>query len=108
MDAEEAAAIVATNAGRYEAYGGLTAADLLVAIDETRQRGWSFLDSVATPGTAALGVALPSQGPLAAISVAAITSRLPPERRDEIAGLLKRQTDKISAVLRELRGVGPA
>ncbi|MDB6001710.1 MAG: IclR family regulatory protein [Rhizobacter sp.] len=108
MDAEEAAAIVATNAGRYEAYGGLTAADLLVAIDETRQRGWSFLDSVATPGTAALGVALPSQGPLAAISVAAITSRLPPERRGEIAGLLKRQTDKISAVLRELRGVGPA
>jgi DNA-binding IclR family transcriptional regulator len=106
VDPDEAALIVDTNADRYEAYGGLTAAELLVAIEETRQRGYSFLDSLATPGAAALGVALPSHGPLAAISVAAISSRLPPERREAIATLIRKQIDKVSKVLWELREVG--
>ncbi|MDB5820694.1 MAG: IclR family regulatory protein [Rhizobacter sp.] len=105
MDADEARDIVATNGHRYEAYGGLTAADLLVAIDETRERGYSFLDSVATPGTAAVGMALTAESPVAAISVAAITGRLPAERHDEIALMLRRQIAKISTVLRELRGI---
>lgn len=107
MDPDEAATLVATNASRYEAFGGLTAANLLIAIDETRQRGYSFLDSVATPGAGALGVALPAHGPLAAISVAAISGRLPPERRDKIAALIREQVDKVSSVLWDLRGVGP-
>ena len=107
MDPDEVATIVGANAGRYEAFGGLTAANLLIAIAETRQRGYAFLDSVATPGTGALGVALPSHGPLAAISVAAISGRLPLERRGEIAALNRKQVDKVSSVLWDLRGVGP-
>jgi DNA-binding IclR family transcriptional regulator len=105
MDPDEAAVIVETNGARYEAYGGLTPAELLVAIEETRQRGYSFLDSVATPGAAALGVALPSHGPLAAISVAAVSGRLLPERRELIAAQIRKQVDKVAKVLLELRGV---
>jgi DNA-binding IclR family transcriptional regulator len=69
---------------------------------ESRSRGYSFLDSAATPGTAAVGVAFPSKNPIAAISVAAISSRLGPSRRVEVARIIQKQVRVICTMLQSL------
>lgn len=66
---------------------------------ESRARGYSFLDSAATPGTAAVGVAFPPKNPIAAISVAAISSRLGPSRRVEVAKIIQKQVRVICTLL---------
>jgi DNA-binding IclR family transcriptional regulator len=55
-----------------------------------------------TPGTAALGVAFPvapGSRPIAALSVAAISSRLTGERLAEVAHEVQQQVRQISALL---------
>jgi DNA-binding IclR family transcriptional regulator len=46
-----------------------------------------------------MGVAFPPSNPVAAISVAAISDRLQPERREVIAQQMHREVRKIVAVL---------
>jgi len=100
---EEAEELVRINGSRYQAFGGLTAEHLLQAVVEARERGYAFLDSVATPGTAALGVAIPCETVIAAISVAAISSRLQPQIHEKLVQAIRRQAKKISMILNELR-----
>lgn len=88
---EEAESIIEANAPRYEKYGFVTADYLRDAVRIGRERGYAFLDSVVTPGTAAIGIAFPPENPIAAISVAAISGRLESHRRDEIARLMRPQ-----------------
>lgn len=88
---EEAESIVEANASKYEKFGFLTADYLREAIKLGRNQGYAFLDSVVTPGTAAIGIAFPPDNPIAAISVSAISGRLESMRRDEIAKLLRQQ-----------------
>jgi DNA-binding IclR family transcriptional regulator len=95
----EAQAIVEANAHRYEKFATFTADFLYGAIAEGRQRGYCFLDGAVTPGTASMGVAFPPSNPVAAISVAAISDRLQPERREVIAQQMHREVRKIVAVL---------
>jgi DNA-binding IclR family transcriptional regulator len=99
MPADEAESVVRINGPRYQAFGGLTAERMLQAVAETRQRGYSFLDSVATPGSAALGVALPSEHPVAAISIAAISGRMPAGRHEELFDALQAQVRSIAELL---------
>lgn len=95
----EARAVVAANARRYEKFASFTADFLYGAIAEGRDRGYSFLDSAVTPGTASMGVAFPPNNPVAAISVAAISGRLQAERRDAIAQHMHREVRKIVAAM---------
>ena len=95
----EADQIVQANAARYAKFGAFDPAFLRAAIAETRARGYAFLDSAATPGSAAVGVAFPPDNPIAAISVAAISSRLGPKRRAEVAKVVQRQVQLICARL---------
>ncbi|MCD2514344.1 IclR family transcriptional regulator [Comamonas endophytica] len=88
---EEAESIIDTNAPKYEKYGFITAAYLREAIKVGREKGYAFLDSVVTPGTAAIGIAFPPDNPIAALSVAAISGRLESHRRDEVARLMRPQ-----------------
>ena len=88
---DEASSIIDANAGKYEKYGFVTAAYLRDAVKTGRENGYAFLDSVVTPGTAAIGIAFPPENPIAALSVAAISGRLEPERRSEIARLMRPQ-----------------
>lgn len=88
---EEAEAIIEANGTRYEKYGFVSAAYLREAVRVGRETGYAFLDSVVTPGTAAIGMAFPPDNPIAAISVAAISGRLELYRREEIARLLRSQ-----------------
>jgi DNA-binding IclR family transcriptional regulator len=91
----EAQAIVEANAHRYEKFALFTADFLYGAIAEGRAQGYCFLDGVVTPGTASMGVAFPPHNPVAAISVAAISGRLQPERREAIAQQMHREVRKI-------------
>ncbi len=95
----EAQAVVEANAHRYEKFASFTADFLYGAIAEGRARGYCFLDGAVTPGTASMGVAFPPNNPVAAISVAAISSRLQPERREHIAQQMHREVRKLVAVM---------
>ena len=92
----------------YEAFGGLTVDRMLRAVEQTRQRGWSFLDSVATPGSAALGVSIPGEQAVAAISVAAISGRLPASRLDELAATIAHQAVQVADLMKAMRRIEPA
>ena len=95
----EARAVVEANAHRYQKFATFTADFLYGAIAEGRSRSYSFLDSAVTPGTASMGVAFPPTNPVAAISVAAISDRLQPERREAIAQQMHREVRKIVALM---------
>jgi len=95
----EARAVVEANAHRYEKFASFTADFLYGAIAEGRERGYCFLDGAVTPGTASMGVAFPPANPVAAISVAAISGRLQPERRELIAQQMHREIRKIVATM---------
>ncbi|MDP9877708.1 DNA-binding IclR family transcriptional regulator [Variovorax boronicumulans] len=91
--------IVEANGARYAKFGAFDPGFLHAAIAETRARGYSFLDSAATPGSAAVGVAFPPDNPIAAVSVAAISARLGPKRRAEVARIIQQQVLAICALL---------
>ncbi|WP_220432999.1 IclR family transcriptional regulator C-terminal domain-containing protein, partial [Raoultella terrigena] len=78
------------------------------AVADTRAQGYAFLDSAATPGTAAVGIAFPPDNPVAAISVAAISSRLGPERRAQVAEVIARQVRMVCARMPAAAMAAPA
>lgn len=99
--------IIEANDARYAKFGAFAPGFVRQAVAETHARGYAFLDSAATPGTAAVGVAFPPHNPVAAISVAAISSRLGPKRRDEVAKVIQREVRGICALMagvHELQG----
>ncbi len=99
MPPAEAEAIIDANAHRYEKFSSNNAPALRAAVEEARKRGYAFLDSVVTPGTAAVGVAFATESPVAAISLSAISSRLEPGRREDIAQRMQQEVRKISGLL---------
>ena len=96
----EAARIVQANGPRYSRFGALEPMMLRDAVKQTQVRGYAFLDSVGTPGAAAVGIAFPPENPIAAISVAAISGRLGPERHAAVAVIIRKQVDAICTQLR--------
>ena len=108
MPADEAESVLRINGPRYEAFGGLTVDRMLRAVEQTRQRGWSFLDSVATPGSAALGVSIPGEQAVAAISVAAISGRMPASRLDGLAATIAHQAVQVADLMKAMRRIEPA
>jgi DNA-binding IclR family transcriptional regulator len=95
LPAAEAEEIIEANAPRYAKLSMLDATQIRQAVAEGRERGYAFLDSAVFPGTAAVGVAWPAQHPVAAISVAAVSARLDPARREQIAAELQRQLSRL-------------
>ncbi|MDM0021226.1 IclR family transcriptional regulator [Variovorax saccharolyticus] len=103
----EADQIVEAAGPQYAKFGPFDPDFLRAAVAESRTRGYSFLDSAATPGTAAVGVAFPPNNPIAAISVAAISNRLGPARRVEVAKIIQKQVRTICTLLQS-HAPGPA
>lgn len=93
----EVAQIVEANDARYARFGTFEPGFVQRAVAETRAQGYAFLDSAATPGTAAVGIAFPPDNPVAAISVAAISGRLGPERRAQVAQVIAQQVRAVCA-----------
>ncbi len=91
----EAEAIIRAHGELYTRYGRLTAEHVRAAVAAAREWGHAFNDSLIIEGVGAIGVPVhdpragPDAPPVAAISVAAITSRLRPERRAEICAAIR-------------------
>lgn len=93
------AANAAVLAERYPAYSQ----DLLRAcVAETRASGYAFNPGILMPGSWGIGVPVrgPDGTPIGALSIAAIESRLGPERRAELVPLLCREAEILEAALR--------
>ena len=72
------------------AHAGFTRERLLQAVRRTRSTGHADIVDTLTTGVSGVGCTFAaSQGTLAAISFGAISPRLPPERKLELAQLLK-------------------
>lgn len=99
LSTDEAENIINANATKYERYGFVTAPFLRDAIKRGHANGYAFLDSVVTPGTAAIGIAFPPDNPIAAISVAAISGRLDSQRRQEVARLMRYQIQALCELM---------
>ena len=95
----EADEIIEANAKRYGKLSTLTPDRVRAATREGRARGFAFLDGPVIPGVAAVGVAFPVDHSIAAISVAAISTRLDEARRLEVATLLQRQARRLTRTL---------
>lgn len=95
----EAEDIIEANSGRYRKFAAFDLGFLRAAVVEGRENGYAFLDSAATPGTAAVGVAFPPDNPTAAVSVAAISSRMGAIRRVEVAKAIQQQVAAICTLL---------
>lgn len=108
MDPEEARSVVEMNGAHYAGFGGLTLERMWQAVNETRERGYSFLDNVATPGSAALGVALTPDHPVAALSVAAISGRMQTSRHEALAQAIRDQVARLADTLQGLREIQPS
>ncbi|AHN76209.2 IclR family transcriptional regulator [Pandoraea pnomenusa] len=90
---DERARVMATNAGRLASFGNSTQSRLEHAMAISAEAGYAINEEDVLPGVSAIGLAIrPRQGtPYAAISIAAIESRLSGERRIEMAKLLQKE-----------------
>lgn len=93
---EEARSIMEYNAPRLANFGDLREAELSRLVRDARERGFA-VNPARGPGVVAIGVAVHNlDGGLAgSLSVAAIESRLPPTRVEEVARLLQTTASNI-------------
>ena len=95
----EAEDIITGHAERYPKLSSLSLERVRELVEQGREQGFAFLDGPVHPGTAAVGVIIPTLAPMAALSVAAVSSRLEPSRRLEIAAQLQVQAARLSRLL---------
>lgn len=83
--------IIAHNSGDLEQYGGMTTREMRQLVQNTRSRGYSVVGNYAVRGALGVGCALcdATGRPQLAISVTAITERMPVARQRDIAGLIQ-------------------
>jgi DNA-binding IclR family transcriptional regulator len=100
---DEATAIIKANEQRLARHK-LAPARLIERVRQTRSRGYAYSDVGVVPGTRAIAVpVLDAAGePVAAISIAATTERLPAARVAMLVGLMKEQAGLISRRLVEI------
>ncbi|HWK69464.1 MAG TPA: IclR family transcriptional regulator [Burkholderiaceae bacterium] len=91
LDDQTVEDIIAHNSHQLEQYGGMTAREMRQLVQNTRTRGYSVVGNYAVRGALGVGCALcDAKGqPYLAISVTAITERMPATRQKEIAGLIQ-------------------
>lgn len=88
---EEVAAIYNRNARKYQDLR-IDLADLFSSAASTRRRGYAVLQDLITVGVGGVGCAFKVSNSIhASISIAAITSRLTPKRRKELAELVRQE-----------------
>lgn len=97
----EAARIVEANAAALAGYPGYSPDLLRRAMGDTRTRGYALNPGLYVAGSWGIGVPVigPDGRPLAALSLAAIESRLGAERQKELVPLLQREAAVLEAAL---------
>ncbi len=102
---EEVASIFDRNAQKYR-NARIELADLRGNSVDTRRNGYASMDGLITVGVAGVGCAFKvSTNIIAGISIAAITSRLTPERRKELADLIRQECLQLADSLHSEEGV---
>lgn len=98
---EEVRHIIARNRARLAAYPKIGPGNLKAMVTRTRRQGFSVNDGLVLEEMAAIAVPVHdgSARPIAAISVAAIRSRMAPPRRATIVKLLERERAAIESLL---------
>lgn len=99
--ADEIDRILAWNAAIYPNYYGLTSEKVGALVNRAHTLGYVLSDNDILPGATALGLPLlaPDRTPLAAISVVAVQSRMPPARREQIVRAMKDEILKLESQL---------
>jgi DNA-binding IclR family transcriptional regulator len=101
LDDAEVSRVIEANASRIESYTGHDRAGVHALVERARRRGYAFNEGYSAPGMAA--VAVPIRGsrgePLASLCVAALESRLDPERRETVVHWLRDETSDLSTHL---------
>jgi DNA-binding IclR family transcriptional regulator len=93
---EEVAGICERNKTAFAQFRGLSVGDVREMVKDTRKRGYGVSRDVLTEGVSGVGVSIPNgdRNPFAAISVATISSRLNPEKYEEVAGCIRAAISK--------------
>jgi DNA-binding IclR family transcriptional regulator len=83
--------VIATNAEVLAQYGGMTPDRMRILIRATRERGYSVIGNHATRGALAVGMAVADRDgePVAGISVATTLARMPRERQQLLARVMR-------------------
>jgi DNA-binding IclR family transcriptional regulator len=99
-------AVIAANADVWPDYPLISAERLKELVTEARQRGFALNPGLIMPDSWGIGVAVRdgSGEPVAALSLAAIASRMKPARQDELGALLIEEAHRLEAQLRGLSG----
>ena len=100
---DEADGILAANAGAIrEARPGIDIAELAGLVREARPAGVALNPGLVFPGSWAIAAAIraPSGEILGALTIAAIESRMTPERREELARLLLKEVRRVEKLLK--------
>lgn len=100
---EETREVVAMNKRRYGAYGGLDTTTVLRMAIRCRKLGYAFGHVLGMPGVKGVGVAITTKSGtcFAALSVAAIESRMTFDRRDELVKMLRGEARLIAKALHD-------
>ncbi|WP_411880300.1 IclR family transcriptional regulator [Polaromonas sp. YR568] len=96
----ESNALIAANAPYLPAFCRMTPADVTRHVNDARDKGYSVGVNAVMEGVTAVGMAVPAsyQRPCMALSVSAISSRIPPERIPALVEQLKRSAARIAAI----------
>lgn len=95
MGAAEAEEAMAAAAPLYAGYGGLTARRVAKQVAEARARGFYVGPSFGVRGASTVSMGFDVGSAVGALSVTAITSRLPAKRQEQIGRLLARKVREI-------------
>ena len=97
LSSDEAASIIKMNEQRFASHE-LGVAKLHERVRSARARGYAFTDSGLVKGTRAVAVAVldPADGPVAAISIAAMADRLSNARLPSVVAAMKEQANLVS------------
>lgn len=98
---EDIVRIVDANEAKLTRYGELTKEKLWKLVRLAKRLGYALNADVILPGVTGIGVPIPSRVgyPTAALSVVAISSRLPRKHHAQIVDLLQREVHQISRIL---------
>ena len=95
--------LVAANALRLPAYNNLTVPSVMKLLKRSRELGFALNDAQVTPGSTSLGLPVRSRSgePVLAISIGAISSRMPRERQKELAALIRTELENLEPFIEE-------
>lgn len=101
MDPDEVERSLGETAKHLDDYPAFSIEKIRNSIEETRQNGFSYNNERVTEGVSAVGVPVFDTGNqvIAALSVAAISQRLVPDRRAKMVEMLKEESRRLSKVL---------